>query len=81
MQLRIKEAWRSYRNEVIPSDAPNIQHIESRRAFYAGAQALLAILMTMLEPGTEATEADIRKMDEIAAELKRFSNDVREGRA
>lgn len=76
---RIWAAWRDYRTRVIPLDAPAIQATECRRAFYAGANALLVAILGALEPGTEPTEADLRMMDEIAAELDAFGEAIRGG--
>lgn len=81
MSDRLGAAWREYRTKVIPLEAPAIQAQESRRAFYAGAQALLGLLLNVMAPGTEPTTADLKVMDEIAAELTAFSQAVREGRA
>lgn len=78
---RIGAEWRSYRTRVIPLTAPAIQATECRRAFYAGAQALLHVILAVLEPGLEPTAADLRAMDEIAAELTAFSEQVRRGQA
>ena len=81
MQIhRLKEAWEGYK-KILPRDASNTQIVETRRAFYAGAQTLLAIMALMLDPGEEATEADLKKMDDIAAELDEFAADVKRGRA
>lgn len=77
---RLGAQWRDYRTKIIPLDAPDIQARESRRAFYAGAQAMLAEIMKGLSPGLEPTDADLRKMDDLAAELKRFGAGVTEGR-
>lgn len=74
-------AWRNFAERVIPADAPDIQRIECRRCFYAGAQALLTGIMVMLDPGTEPTDADLSRMEGISAELERFGKDVAEGRA
>ncbi len=81
MSDRIGAEWRDYRARVIPLHAPPLQATECRRAFYAGAQALLALLLSVLEPGAEPTEADLRVMDEVAAELGAFAQAVRDGRA
>lgn len=44
-----------------------------RRAFFAGAQHLFASIMNSgLDEGTEPTEADMARMDNIARELKEF---------
>lgn len=76
---RIGELWIDYRTHVIPKDAPDTQIKESRRAFYAGAAALFQTLVTMLDPGTEATDADLAKMDEIENELQDFGQNVKDG--
>lgn len=80
-EQRIKAAWESYRTEVIPKNAGQTQIIECRRAFYAGAGALLGVILWALEPGTEATEEYLKMMEQISAELTTFKNDVRGGRA
>lgn len=79
-QLRIREEFNSYRKSVIPADAPSIQIKECRRAFYAGAQALLGRIMESLDPDKEATENDVLMMNEITVELSEFAVAVREGR-
>jgi hypothetical protein len=66
----IATAWAAYEQQVIPPHAPDIQKVESRRAFYAGAASLFGAIMNLLEPGQEATEADLQRMDAIAAEIK-----------
>jgi hypothetical protein len=77
----IKELWDSYAKDVVPKDAPTVQRWETRRAFYAGAQAVFMSILTMLDPGTEPTEADLRKMDALDQELRIFKEEVRAGRA
>lgn len=76
----IDEQWLSYRREVIPANAPMIQITESRRAFYAGAEALLSVICGFLEPGTEPTIGDLEKMTAIHNELVQFAADVKAGR-
>lgn len=78
---RIGAAWDSYQREVVPKNASTTQRWETRRAFYAGAQALFQTIINLLEPGSDATDADLRMMDEIDAELKEFANAVERGRA
>jgi hypothetical protein len=77
----IGDAWRQYAEHIVPADAPEVQMIETRRAFYAGAIACFQGLMAMLDPGTEATEADLAKMDALDAEIKRWLADLGAGRA
>lgn len=60
----IEREWESFL-AILPKDAHPIQISECRRAFYAGAQALFAGIITGLSPGTEPTEADGRLMEGI----------------
>lgn len=79
MAKRIAAEWKSYREDVMAGDAPPIQVQECRRAFYAGAQAFLSLLMSKLEPDAEPTEADLQMMDEIHEELQQFARAVAAG--
>ena len=58
-----------------------VQWIESRRCFFAGATTLFECLIRILEPGTERTDADLRRMDRIAGELVRYREDLTKGTA
>jgi hypothetical protein len=60
----------------IPKDAPQVQVDEMRLAFMAGAQHLFASIMGILDPGEEPTDADLRKMDLIAAELDKVRGEL-----
>jgi len=73
---RIGEEWNSYRASVVPGDAGQTQIEETRRAFYAGAYALLSTIMAALSPDREPTSSDLVMMDEINAELEGFSRSV-----
>jgi hypothetical protein len=77
----LKEAWLSYRNAVMPGNAPSAQIIECRRAFYAGAQAFFTATMRHLEPGTEETDNDMAFMAGLDAELQEFNEQVKKGLA
>lgn len=74
----IADLWASYRR-VLPSDAHATQVIETRRAFYAGAFALLEALDNILEPGLEPTEKDIESLESIHRELQEFVKSVEAG--
>ncbi len=52
----VAEEWRSYEAKVIPPGASTIQITETRRAFYAGAFALLTMLQGVAG-NEEVTEA------------------------
>ena len=68
----IEAGWISLRLAVIPLDAPAVQLEEMRNAFMAGAQHLFSSLLTILEPDTEPTDADMMRMDLIDQELRAF---------
>ena len=44
------ELWESYETEVLPKDAPDVQRVECKRAFYAGAFAVACIDNMSPEP-------------------------------
>lgn len=68
----IEAGWISLRIAAISPDAPGEQLSEMRKAFFAGAQHTFASIMTMLDPGDEPTDADMRRMSQIESELETF---------
>jgi hypothetical protein len=68
----LEEAWLAY-SKVLPADAGPVQVEETRRAFFAGAFSLFRRIVGTLEPGTEATEADVGFLDAIDAELTEWA--------
>jgi hypothetical protein len=77
----IREAWLSYLNEVVPAGAHPNQIIETRRAFYAGAQSFLAAMTTNLALGDGITEADMNLIAGIDTELREFVEQIKAGTA
>ena len=49
-----------------------IQLKELRQAFFGGSQHLFGSIMSFLETGEEPTESDMKRMDQVDRELKRF---------
>lgn len=73
----VLELWNSYRREVIPAEAPDVQVIECRRAFYAGAKGLLRAIEACLDPTSpDETPGDMAQMQAISDELDRFAGDT-----
>ena len=72
----IEAGWISLRLADIPRNAPSVQIEEMRNAFMAGAQHLFASIMQSLDPENEPTEADMRRMGLIEAELALFSKEL-----
>ena len=81
MAGRIEEKWHSYRRDVIPDGAPEVQLTECRRAFYAGAAGLMNLVVGGMSDEPEPTQADLDMMDELKAELDAFGRAVRSGEA
>lgn len=74
------EEWSSFLR-VIPANAPVVQVVECRRAFYAGAQALFILMTGGLDADSEPTDTDLQYMDALSQELQQFANDVATGKA
>jgi hypothetical protein len=70
--LLIEAGWMSFRASVISTDAPEDQLREMRLSFFAGAQHLFGSIMTVLDPDSEPTEADLKRMENINNELNHF---------
>jgi hypothetical protein len=75
----IEAGWVGYRLKVLPRDASRVQIEETRKGFFAGAHHVFQSLLTVLEPGLEPTESDLRRLDLINAELERFAAEVLRG--
>lgn len=80
-RLRMAEQWSEFSKHIIPSDAPQVQKQEMRRAFYAGAAAYQSILVTEVSINSEMTDADLKLADDLDEELKAFAFMVLDGRA
>ena len=76
----VKEQWDSFRTLVIPTNAPEIQVTEMRRAFYAGVEAMLRI---QWEVGDDAVSEDagVAILEGIHDECRRFAAEVARGAA
>lgn len=68
----LEHEWNLYRTMVMPKTVSAIQASETKKAFYAGAGCLFYAIMRMLDPGQEATEADLQKMSDINQEIDQW---------
>ena len=75
------EQWDSFARAVLPKDASAVQLQEMRRAFYAGAQAILHGVIAALAPEAEPTDEDLHMMANLEIELSEFAEAVKKGRA
>ena len=67
--------WQAFVMTSLQGAPPN-QVREMRKAYYLGAQHLFASIISILEPGTEPTDKDMKRMELILAELKRFEEEM-----
>jgi hypothetical protein len=78
---RIAAEWNTFVEVVGLQRASATQKQEMCRAFYAGALSLLYLLTNQMDSDREPTEADMKLIDDIGAELQAFQNAVKAGRA
>ena len=76
----IEATWESYRRDVLPADAPVVQRVECRRAFYAGFHAMLQVCLAL---GSDELPEDLGviALTALNVEADRFKQAVLEGRA
>jgi hypothetical protein len=63
----IKEAWNSFETHIIPKNAPALQKIEMKKAFYAGAWGMVNILINLEDK--EGDNMTDEKMEEYIDKL------------
>jgi len=68
----IEGGWMAYVATSGLGSAPEMQRTEMRKAYMLGAQHLFASIMGILDPGSEPTEKDLKRMDLIHHELEAF---------
>jgi hypothetical protein len=73
----IEAGWVEMRLAVVPLNAPPPQLRDMRLAYMAGAQHLWSSIITMLEPGAEPTDVEMRRMALISDELEVFYNEIK----
>jgi hypothetical protein len=71
-------AWDGYVALCIPPDTAAEDIAALRVAFFAGASVLFYGLITMQDPGDDPTDDDLRRMDILYAEVKRFAENFDE---
>jgi hypothetical protein len=65
----IEAGWQTYRLLCLHTP-PHEARDDLREAFLAGAEHVFSSMITMLDPGTEETDDDMRRMDQLHAELE-----------
>lgn len=78
----LRTAWLTYSHQILdPLKADAIQRQETRRAFYAGAQAVYGGILSNLTPGDQVEPADLNMLVAIEHELGAFTEAIKAGRA
>lgn len=78
----LAEAWARFDAHILdPINASQIQRVETRRAFYAGALSLHTGIMNGISQADGVTEQDEALMEGLEQELAQFARDLAEGRA
>ncbi len=76
----IQEQWELFAALVVPKDAPPIQRQETRRAFYAGAEAMARIQFAVGDKAM-SEDAGVQVLEGCHDELRRFAQQMKEGKA
>lgn len=74
------KSWESFVRAVMPRNAPAVQRQEMRRAFYAGAWAMLCAFREIGEDSVSEDEG-VAVMERLKTEVETFYGQVRKGRA
>lgn len=69
----IARAWQSYKQTALAFAADELASRDSEMAFKAGSATLFWLLMKVLDPGDEPSDADLAKMDDLSREIEDFS--------
>jgi hypothetical protein len=72
----VRDMWSEYRRAVMPADAPPVQIIECRRAFYGGVWALFTRCVANATRGNMTEETMNAWLDSIEAEQHRFKESI-----
>lgn len=67
--VKFQAEWEDFRDKVIPESASAVQVSETKKAFYAGALALISLTSTMFSEEREVTEKDINDYDSLVNEI------------
>lgn len=73
--IALFDSWKTFDREVIPKDASPIQREEMRRSFYAGAAAMMGLVLEAVDPVNE--EDCLLNLSALEAELAAHRLDLR----
>ena len=76
----IADQWADFERLVLPKSAGAVQRQETRRAFYAGAQAALTVAIQIAD-ADPSDEAGAAMLEGLHDECRRFGEEIAAGRA
>lgn len=68
--MTVAEIWASFERGIMPSNAPDVQRIETKRAFYAGFLKSFALVKEIGQALEE--DAAVAELERIERELMQF---------
>lgn len=72
----IESGWLLFVDTLKLKDAPPVQLIEMRRAFFCGASHVFFSIISFLEEGVDPTEKDLDRMTKLHDELQGFQKEM-----
>lgn len=78
-RLRIMEAWNEFSRDVMPPNAGEIQIVETRRSFFAGAVAMFGIVTNSPDIIGQSDEDGAKVLEEINAEILLYAERLKAG--
>lgn len=79
-RMRIAEQWDEFCKMVFKDQTISpVQRQEMRRAFYAGAEAIMRPIMRDASRSEEFTEDDMHLAEDLEAEIKDFAERLQKG--
>lgn len=76
----VRAGWQSYAEQILPADAPDVQRIETKRAFYAGAVHIMSINWGIGDDSVTEV-AGVATLEAISQELLEFGELIKKGYA
>jgi hypothetical protein len=69
----VEAGWEMFCAMTMPPNVGEDQKWDMQMAFFAGAQHVFHTLLSIMDPGTEPTEADMLRIGNLDNELTRFA--------
>lgn len=77
----LADEWRDFERRILPQGAGPIQLLETRRAFYAGAQTMFNLITDGLDADSGPTDLDVAYVESLFQEMQQFARDIQGGKA